>query len=296
MTQVATRAAGGAVAALQGLGKSLRKYVQAIPKSGGDPYLKMGKDGNWSFGQENIEVDDTDVWAVNPHSFKHGYTCWTRYPEGDNRPNSKLGEVMVSATQDKPPMETLPKHDYPWADCCSFQLQCVEGENKGEQSLYNNSSKGGLDFVGKLVEAVADQIDTDPTHPVALVQLSSGWYPHPKYGKTYTPEFTIVGWASIDDMNDQVDVGEPAPVKEPEPAPAPAKRTRKAPSAKASQPVEAEPRHLAAEPSQADEDEDEEAELLRKMEEIRARKAAAAAAPAAPADDGIRQRRTRRVA
>lgn len=295
MTQVATRAAGGAVAALSGLKSALQKYVQAIPKSGGDPFMKMGKDGQWSFGQEDIEVADNDVWAINPHSFKHGYTCWTRYPEGDNRANAKLGEVMVPMTQDKPPMESLTKHEFPWADCCSFQLQCVEGDNKGEQTLYNNSSKGGLDFVAAIAVQVMQQIDIDPDHPVPLIRLTNDHYMHKRYGKTYTPEFEIVGWASLDDADDWVDAeGEAAPVKEPEPKPAPAKRTRKASVPTTAKAPEPEPEADEPEVEELAMDA-EEAELLRRMEEIRARKAAAAA-PAAPADDGIRQRRTRRVA
>ena len=79
--EVATKKENTAVAALAGLKRGVQNVRQAIPTSSTVPILRMGTDGIWVYGQENIEVEDESRWAINPVSIMHGYVCWTNYPK-----------------------------------------------------------------------------------------------------------------------------------------------------------------------------------------------------------------------
>lgn len=227
MNAITPRTASTAVASLMTLKQGLANVANTIPASGGDPYLRMLTDGQWVFGADDIEVADNDVWAVNIFSVLHGYVCWTQYPKDERtgkqiKKNDKLGEVLVPSSEPKPLKSSLHDHSpWEWSDAVSFQLKGKEGENAGEQVLYNVSSKGGLGAAQKLLDAITKQLDDDIEHPVPLVKLLSDHYPHSTYGRTYFPIFEIVGWATLDGA---AEAAAPAP----EPEPAKPTRTRKA--------------------------------------------------------------------
>lgn len=196
-TNLSTTAAGGAVASLKhNLKAGLANVRAAAPSTGAEGILKMGKDGKWNYGAENLEIELDSRWAVNPLSLKHGYVCWKVIPEGVKDTPEKLGEVMVSMFDTKPSKDSLPDYGHPWADCIGFSLKCLNGEDKGEQVSYAPTSKGGLRAVDGLLGAILDR--EDETTPVPVLLLKSDHYPHKTWGKTYFPVFDIVDWISMD--------------------------------------------------------------------------------------------------
>lgn len=205
MTNLQTAAAGGALAALQNLRTGLQNVQAALPATGGDPFLRMEKDGSWVYGQENVEVERGSLWAMNILSIKHGYSCWTNYeqePGKARKKNEKLGENMVPSHLPKPILPTPVQHageEWPWRDQVSFMLMCTNGEDKGTQVLYPTTSVGGISAINKLISEIAAQLDKDPNHPVPLIELLSDSYVHKVYGKTYVPILEIRGWAPFAD-------------------------------------------------------------------------------------------------
>lgn len=232
--EVTKTAAAGALAAISGLRAGLQNVAAAVPVAGGVPILRMGRDGKWIYGQDNYEVEDGSEWAANPMSLQHGYICWKKRPEGSKEKAEKLGEVLVPMTSKKPLKDSLQQYgDSAWQDQVSIDFRCMSGQDEGEQVVYKPSSVGGLNEIGSFIEAIMKQIDADPEHPVPVVRLAFDHYPHPTYGKTYTPVLEIVRWVSLEDAEDVADEA-PEPVKE-EPKPVENARRTRAPEPAAEQ-------------------------------------------------------------
>lgn len=194
-----TSAAAGALASLGNLKAGLSKVQTSIPAAGGEPILRMGRDGVWIYGAENIEVEVGSKWAVNPLSLQHGYICWKKIPEGSKEKPEKLGEKLVSMYEDKPLKSALPTFEgSEWAEQTSVTLRCISGEDEGEQTDYKPSSVGGANAMKDLIGKIMQQLDRDPAKPVPVVVLKSTSYQHKTYGKTYTPVLEIVDWIGMD--------------------------------------------------------------------------------------------------
>jgi hypothetical protein len=213
MSQVAHRTAS-AVAALQGLKAGLQNVRASLPTSMTDALLKMGKDGIWVYGAENIEVEAGALWAINPMSIRHGYACWTNYDVKEKKKNELLGEVMVLAGQAKPLKSDLSDLGWDWADQISFSAMCLNGEDKGTQVLYKTTSVGGINAVGKVLDALVAQLDKDPDHPVPVIELDTDSYTHKQWGKTYVPIMVIKRWMELTDTLPDMDAPETEDVKE----------------------------------------------------------------------------------
>lgn len=231
MTTAMTNKAAGALAGLGNLKAGLAKVQSAIPTAGGEPILRMGRDGKWIYGAENIEVEDGSEWAVNPLSLQHGYICWKKIPEGSKEKPEKLGEVLVSMFEDKPVKAGLPDYGHPWAEQTSVGLRCVSGEDEGEQTEYKPSSTGGSNAMKDLIGKIMAQLDKDPEHPVPIVLLKSDSYQHKTYGKTYVPIIEIVDWTDMDGIAvDEADDAGQAPADEPAEETKPAETAAAAPA------------------------------------------------------------------
>lgn len=232
MNQVANRtAASSALAGLTGLKQNLQNVQTSIVSVGGDYLLRMLKDGTWVYGAENIEVEPKSEWAVNPLSLVHGWVAWSDYKK---KTNEVLAEVMVPASQPLPAYDTLRevKDDEgkvaEYSQQISFQLQCLTGEDKGEQVRYKATSVGGMNASKELLGAIIAQLDEDMNNPVPVLVLGSDSYNHKTYGKTYVPVFEIVDWVPLDEAikPPMTDKEEPDADVKAEEAPATATRTR----------------------------------------------------------------------
>lgn len=224
-TEVTKTAAAGALAALGNLKQGLQNVQQRIPDAGGLPFLKMERDGAWVYGQDNTEVQDGSLWAVNPLTFRHGFICWKKRPEGSKEKPELLGEVMVPMHQTPPMKETLPIYDQgEWTDCISVQMACITGEDKGQQVSYKTNSKGGLGALKELLGAIIARPDGDPA-VVPVLELVSDSYQNKTYGgKTYFPVLEPSRWATLD----AVDVPAAAPAETPKTETAPTTRRQAA--------------------------------------------------------------------
>jgi len=194
------------------------RSLQTNSVSSGTTILKMDKTGYWVFGADSTDIDPETIWAINPSEFLHGYIAWG---EG-----VVLGEKMVSVSQPLPELEPAPSGARKgWETQLGMSLQATNGEDEGLAVRYTATSVGGRNAIQKIANAIADQLEADPTKPVALVKLSKETYQHKQYGKIFTPVMTVTGWASMDGTTDAPEV-EAAPEAAPEPA-APARRRRR---------------------------------------------------------------------
>lgn len=265
-TTVATASASaGALAALGNLKQGLQNVQSGIRVAGGEPILRMGRDGIWIYGADNVEVEPGSTWAINPMSLTHGFICWKVIPEGSKEKPELLGEETRSMFQPLPNKDSLPDYGHPWAEVLSVQLKCLSGEDEGEQTLFKTSSTGGLRAMKELIGSIMEAIDKHPDTPVPVVQLKSDSYAHKQYGKTYFPVIAIESWVSMEGVAEEA-----APAAEPVKEAAPARR-------------QAAPRTAPANNVQAVQEADEDDDSLEQAQpEVR---------QTAAAGEGVRRRR-----
>lgn len=242
----ATRsAASGALAALGGLKQGLQNVQASIPTAGGEPILRMGRDGIWVYGGDNIEVEEGSLWAINPLSLKHGWICWKKRPEGSKAAAERYADILVPMHEPKPAFASLPVYqDGEWSEQTAITLLCVSGTDEGTQVEYKPSSIGGGNAMKETIGAIMEQLDKDPEHPVPVVELLNETYDHKVWKKTYVPILRIDHWVAMDGLGDDAaEDGQDQGTQEPEPqeqAPAAATGRRRAP-AQAAAPAEEPP-------------------------------------------------------
>lgn len=261
MNEVVNRPAGGAIAALNALKQGIANVRHTLVTKSTNPFMKLGKDGIWCYGAENIEVENGSLWAVNVLSFEHGWVAWERGEDADNSDGPK-GEVMYPMMMSLPDKSEMKDVGAEWKYQISCELLCLNGTDKGEQALYKANSVGATDAMDALTKAIGAHLETDDTTPVPVIELKSSSYQHKKWGKTYTPILDIKDWVPL--AADMPNVADPAPKAE---TPAAKPRTRSVPASKAD-----------PAPPPADETDDELAALERQLVEKKAAKIAAAAA------------------
>lgn len=198
MNQV-TQTTGNAVGSLASLKSGLANVRQAIPRSSGNPFLRMQKDGNWVYGSDDVEVHPDQVWAVNPMDIAHGWIAWKDRPEGSKEAAQVLSERMVSLVSPKPLESDLPPvSGGSWTNQIDIPLKGVGGDDADVEVNFKTNSVGGLNESAALIDAIMKQLDIDENKCVPLVKLANDSYKHKTYGKIYTPVFEIVGWTGMD--------------------------------------------------------------------------------------------------
>lgn len=222
MNEVATRPTTGfGLINREDLAKSLNNAAVSMPSVGGDQqYLKMltkGRDaGTWVYGQEETEVEEGSLWAINPLSIKHGYVAWDTHAGG-----APVQEIMVSINRALPSKDSLPvlppgtpskkapnvPVDLEYADQRSFDAVCISGADEGVTVEYKQSSAGSMKLFNKIINALLDQVQKGDDI-VAVGKWGFSSYDHKTYGEIYNPEFEIVEWRTVEDTS-------PAGAKEP---------------------------------------------------------------------------------
>lgn len=202
------------------LSTALVNAIQASESDDGTyQYLKMTKAGDWIFGQDETDVQDGSLWAIDPRSIQKGFIAWE---EG-----SKEGEAMAPIFGAPPIIKAdLDDVSAKWTEQLGFNLVCTNGEDKGAQCQFKTNSRGGRKAIKSYMSALNTQLQSDPDNCVALVSLESEHYKHKEFGRIYNPIITIGQWVSLDTTAPE----EPAPkAKEPDEEPAPTqKRKRRA--------------------------------------------------------------------
>jgi hypothetical protein len=220
--------------ALGALKTGLANVRAKLPDVASSPYLRLLKDGDWVFGQEDNAVATGTEAVINPLSIKHGYSCWTNRQPGEGK-NVSLGEMMVGLNQPLPAIHELQQHTdpetgrpAPWKDQLSMDVKFLDGKHKGTQVMYKVSSVGGLSACKGVMDAIMGKLEEGTAFVCPVVTLSSDSYKHATYGKTYVPQIEVVGWMDLEGNEEGEDeqVEGPAAVarieKTPEPEPEPA--------------------------------------------------------------------------
>jgi len=193
------------------------RSIQTDVGPGGVAILKMDKTGHWVFGADQTEVQEGSTWAINPFSFVHGYIAWG---EGE-----VLGEKMVPVSTPLPEMDAAPPGaKRGWETQVGMSLKCLDGDDAGLECRFTTTSVGGKRAVSALAVAIATQVETDQTKPVAVVKLKKEHYQHKSYGRIFTPVFEVVKWIGMEGPDA---ASEPELPLEEE-APAPTRRRRAA--------------------------------------------------------------------
>lgn len=201
------------------LANRLKRFKQTRPRSSdGSIFLKMGKDGEWSYGAEEEVPEENSKWAVNPASIQQGYICWPT--NEDDRGGGPLDEVMYDAGDDIPVKGDLPHREGGnWSDQLSVGMRCMNGEDEGLEVVYKTNSKSGVRELNSLIDEILGQVEKGEA-PIPAVQLKTDYYKHKKYGKIYTPVLQIVEWldtsgesAGADDGNDDDEAPAPKPAR-----------------------------------------------------------------------------------
>ena len=193
-----------------------RAVATELQSTGGDPFLRLLKSGEWVYGQEDTEIEPESEWAWNPLSLEHGYVSWE---DDESKPAKKLGESMDSMSRPLPDLHELGSPPGgPWQKQFSVQVQCVSGEDKGTQVRYSGTSSGLVDAFAAMVPRILKRITDGETEVVPVTTLDVTSYQHKRWGTVYKPVFHVTRWMAL---------GEPEPA-EPEPEPEPARKRRTA--------------------------------------------------------------------
>ena len=187
------------------------RSLQTNSVASGTTILKMDKTGYWVFGADSTDIDPETEWAINPNEFLHGYIAWG---EG-----VVLGEKMVSVSHPLPELDPAPSGARKgWETQLGMSLQALNGEDAGLAVRYTATSVGGRNAIQKIANAIADQLEADPSKPVAVVTLGKETYQHKQYGKIFTPVMTVVRWVGMDGAAEEPEAVAEATVEEKAPA------------------------------------------------------------------------------
>ena len=198
--------------------RNLEQAQETAPTIGGLPFLKMGKDAVWRYGQTDTEVQEGSEWAVNPVTFKKGFIAWAE--SGGTKP---LGEVMKPVLAGNlPRLEQMADVGAEWKDNVYFELTCLNGDDEGKTVKFANSTKGAVEAFHVLIAHLIHQIDVDKSKLVPIVALQSTGYQHSNRsygikGWVAKPHFEIIEWVSNGQAPAEAQEDEPdEEVKQPE--------------------------------------------------------------------------------
>src|SRR5262245_30836887 len=132
-SKTAPALAGGALTSLAALQTALANVNTAaiIGRTGLPMMLFKSREGSgtWGFGQKRTIPEAGGRWAVNPLTFKYGYICF-----GAN--NKVVGEQLLSVSQPKPDITTLPNTGFPWQEEWAVNLKCLDGADAGVEVIF----------------------------------------------------------------------------------------------------------------------------------------------------------------
>lgn len=222
MSNEVTNPKQSGLGALGALRTGLANVRAKMPEAGGKGILRMLQETDgWVFGQEDNALPLGTEVAVNPLSIRHGYVCWTDRAKGEGK-NELLAERLYPISQPAPAMHELenmedPKTGVPcqWKDALVMEMKVLTGKFTGTEVAYKPTSVGGMNASRTVLDAILDKLDEGTEFVCPVLELSQDNYKHASYGKTYVPEFKVVGWMDLegnDEDGDAVEADEPKAV------------------------------------------------------------------------------------
>jgi len=152
-------------------------------------FLKMDREGEWSYGQDNTVVEEGDKFYIDPAGFVYGWQCWRDTSDGAKA--EVLGTVAVAIDKPLPEQpDKVPEGGKGWDEMRGLSLV-----HNGKPLTYSATSLGGLDAIQAFLAEFSAHLDEDEGTPIACVTLGSDWYKNKKFGgKTYVPVFSVQDW------------------------------------------------------------------------------------------------------
>ena len=93
----------------------------------------------------------------------------------------------------------------------------TEGTDAGSEVIYKPTTVGGIQAVAGLIEAIRDRLNSSQHGGKVspIVRLEKDSYPHPQFGKVWTPALTIVDWMSLSGPAPAPKPASPPPTEQP---------------------------------------------------------------------------------
>ena len=193
--------------------ESLQKARDHIQVGQRGLFLRLTKNnGEWVYGQENTQVEEGALWAVNPFSLQIGAIAWPPNESTAKQPLKKMKYIFDDNAPDiVADMLPDPAHGGVWDPCVAFQCQCIGGldkkykyEDVGKVLSYQQNSDGGKRGFDDLLASIMQQLGEDPKNCVPIVELLTDSYQHAKWGTQYKPIFKIHEWMAMTGDNTKV--------------------------------------------------------------------------------------------
>lgn len=209
-TDIAVKIFGGVEAAKKYAAAAYAAAATIAVGNDGKPILRLTEDGDWIFGQDETALHKTDLLAINPASFKHGYIAFDDKGIAEDDEGNPA-EILLPIVQPLPYRDELPRLAEPrqskrskrtpkWQDQLALDLIVVDGKNKGAEMVYKPTSVGGLRMCAKLFGEIARRVDAGESEIVPLVELDASSYYNRTWNKDVAvPEHHIVEWKDFDD-------------------------------------------------------------------------------------------------
>ena len=190
-----TSAARGALTSLAALQAAFSSVdTSSLVVGSGRPLMlfRSREGGIWVFGRKRVTPETDSQWAFNPLSFRWGFVCF----DDQNKPT----ERMVSISQPKPDVTTLPDLGVPWQEQRAVDMRCLSGADAGVEVTLKVNTVGGVQAVDGMIEAVLNRLNSgqhdNKVVPIALLKNDS--YQHVERGKIWIPVLDIVDWMSLE--------------------------------------------------------------------------------------------------
>jgi len=204
----------------QDLGKFVKKAQESLQKARDHIqvgqrglFLRLTKNqGEWVYGQENTQVEEGALWAVNPFSLQIGAIAWPPNESTAKQPIKKMKYIFDDNAPDIIADQLPdPAHGGVWDPCVAFQCQCIGGTDKkykyediGKVLSYQQNSDGGKRGFDDLLASIMQQIGDNPKLCVPVIELLTDSYQHPKWGTQYKPIFRVDHWVAMTGENTKV--------------------------------------------------------------------------------------------
>ena len=160
----------------------LDRALSRVDDATGGDFIKLDKSGVWIVGEDVVVDQEACKFKASIPNVLYGLTAWHN--------GEAVKEMLYSASE--PPVSPdmlgpLPP-EVKVEQCFAMPLRCVEGPFKGDKFVYKSSSPSAWNAFGIFLRQARAQGTETP-----LMMLDKSSYRHKKYGKIFTPIFTVIG-------------------------------------------------------------------------------------------------------